>query len=225
MSGGACEKCGMAINVDQCPVCGQHRPCCGHVGEQCIIAPRVQVGWDTRIWHWVQVREDAQIGTRCVIGSRVEIGPGVVIGGGTHVGAGSQLHHPARVGRGVFLGPNVFLGNDKYPGLEGAFSPQGVAVGDYAIIGAGAQIVGGVSIGEGAFVAMGALVTRDVGEGEMVKGSPARPYARRVMHYHGTAVQHWGPLCDEQECLRCTSMGVEQYVKQMRQRQEEQEGA
>jgi len=176
-----------------------------------VIEPPVCVGAGTRIWHWTQVRPGAIIGKDCVIGSRVEIGPGVEIGDGTHIGASAQLHHPARVGKHVFVAPMVFLSNDKYPSLVSDFKPRGVTIEDHAIIGAGAQIIGGVTIGEGAFVALGALVTKDVPSGSMVKGRPAREYARRGMHYPGGALEHWGPLCRDERCLRCDAEGLEQY--------------
>jgi len=46
-------------------------------------------------------------------------------------------------------------------------------------VGGGAVLVPGVVIGEEAFVAAGALVTRDVGDREVVMGVPAR-VVRRV---------------------------------------------
>ena len=42
-------------------------------------------------------------------------------------------------------------------------------------IGAGAVLVAGVEIGESALVAAGAVVTKDVPAGMMVRGVPARP--------------------------------------------------
>jgi acetyltransferase-like isoleucine patch superfamily enzyme len=188
---------------------------CERVGQFCIIADDVVIGEGTRVWHYVQIREGARIGRNCVIGSRVEIGQGVVIGDGTHVGAGAQLHHPAVIGSGVFIGPQAFFSNDKYPSLAAEFEPQGVTVGDGAAIGAGAMIVGGVTVGTGAFVGMGAIVTHDVADGEMVKGTPARVYGRREMHWPGTAVQHYGPLCDKQRCRMCEAASMDQYREWM----------
>jgi len=184
----------------------------------------VQIGEGTRIWHWVKIGldrpagVDVVIGKNCVIGCRVEIGPGVVIGDDTHIGAASQIHHPAKIGQHVFIAPMVFLSNDKYPSLEVEFVPQGVVIEDHAIIGAGAQIMGGVTIGEGAFVGMGSLVMHDVAPGSMVRGRPARPYGTRGKHWPGTALEHWGPLCDEQACKMCKASGLEQYAEWMNKR-------
>ncbi len=180
-------------------------------GLYSIIEEGAEVGEGTVIWHYTLIRAGAKVGANCVIGSRVEIGPGAKVGEGTHVGAGCQIHHPAKVGKRVFLAPNVFLSNDKYPAINKQFEPQGVTIEDDAIISAGALIVGGVTIGRGAFVTMGAVVTKDVGCGEMVRGIPARVYARRQPHYPGTAVEHWGPLCPEDHCTTCDLHHLPQY--------------
>lgn len=49
-----------------------------------------------------------------------------------------------------------------------------VRIGDFAYIGAGAMIRQGLSIGAGAVVGMGAVVTKNVPEGVIVAGNPAR---------------------------------------------------
>ncbi|ESQ99725.1 hypothetical protein F753_08980 [Stutzerimonas chloritidismutans AW-1] len=58
------------------------------------------------------------------------------------------------------------------------------AAGDYAYIGTGAIIKQGrpgkpLRIGKGAVVGMGAVVTKDVADGAVVVGNPAKPLARK----------------------------------------------
>jgi len=180
-------------------------------GQYTIIEDGAEIGEGTVIWHYALIRTGAVIGEGCVIGSRVEIGPGVRIGDGTHIGADTQVHHPAQIGTRCFISPQVFISNDKYPMIRDNFKPQGVVIGNDVIIGAKTAIVGGVQIGDGAFVAMGAVVTKDVAEGTMVKGVPAREYGRRTICYPGTAIEHYGPLCPSDHCKRCDDFGAEQY--------------
>jgi len=48
-----------------------------------------------------------------------------------------------------------------------------VKIGRYAFIGAGAKVLPGVSIGRGALVAAGSIVSREVGDFQIVSGNPA----------------------------------------------------
>ena len=48
-----------------------------------------------------------------------------------------------------------------------------VTIGKYVFVGAGAKILPGITIGKGALVAAGAIVSKDVGEFEIVSGNPA----------------------------------------------------
>jgi acetyltransferase-like isoleucine patch superfamily enzyme len=50
-----------------------------------------------------------------------------------------------------------------------------VEIGAFATIGTNATILPRIKIGQGAFVGAGAVVTRDVPDGRVVAGVPARP--------------------------------------------------
>jgi acetyltransferase-like isoleucine patch superfamily enzyme len=80
----------------------------------------------------------------------------------------------------VFVGPGVTTTNDDTMGRH----PPGVPLAGPRLrracrVGGGAVLTPGVEIGEEAFVAAGAVVTRDVGDREVVMGVPAR-VVRRV---------------------------------------------
>src|SRR5205807_6395886 len=80
----------------------------------------------------------------------------------------------------VFLGPGVLTTNDDTMSRHPRGEPlRGPVFRRACRVGGGAVLVPGVEIGVEAFVAAGAVVTRDVGPGEVVMGSPAQ-VVRRV---------------------------------------------
>jgi acetyltransferase-like isoleucine patch superfamily enzyme len=149
--------------------------CCGAVvyaGAR--IAERAIIGDQS------QVRERSSIGTGSVVGraSCVDfdavVGTGVLIQTSVYVTGGSVVEDD------VFLGPGVLTTNDHAMGRHARGEPLlGPVFRRACRVGGGAVLVPGVVIGEEAFVAAGALVTRDVGEREVVMGVPAR-VVRRV---------------------------------------------
>ncbi|MFZ1545785.1 MAG: DapH/DapD/GlmU-related protein [Candidatus Nitrotoga sp.] len=106
-----------------------------------------------RVWIGAQCYIDAR---DLVIEDEVGIGPGVRILGSTHVGEPEQL--PV-IATELIIAP--------------------VRIGHGADVGVGAVILPGVSIGAGAIVGAGAVVTRNVPEGAVVAGVPARILRRR----------------------------------------------
>jgi acetyltransferase-like isoleucine patch superfamily enzyme len=100
------------------------------------------------------------------------------IGDGTYLGHDVHLHalDPITIGRRCFLVDGVYIGSaDHERANRSAAVPSGpVTIGDDVFIGQRAMILGGVTIGDGATVGAGAVVTKDVPEGAVVGGIPAR---------------------------------------------------
>jgi len=126
---------------------------------------------------------------KCEIGDNTRVGPFVEIQGGAHVGANCKIQSHAFICEGVLIGDEVFVGhgvlfiNDKLPRATSGRGMLQTApdwelletrVERGASLGSGAVIMGGVTVGELALVGAGAVVTRDVGAGEVVAGVPAR---------------------------------------------------
>jgi acetyltransferase-like isoleucine patch superfamily enzyme len=149
--------------------------CCGAV-----VYAGAYVASEAIIGDQAQVRELARVGVQSVVGrgSSVDfdarVGDRVLIQTGVYVTGGSVVEDD------VFLGPGVVTTNDHTMGRhargEGLLGPVFRRA---CRVGGGAVLVPGVVIGEEAFVAAGALVTRDVGDREVVMGVPAR-VVRRV---------------------------------------------
>ena len=141
------------------------------------ISPEAQIGKDTSIWHWAQVREGARIGERCNIGKDVYIDSAVVVGDDCKIQNFATLYRGVTIGNRVFVGPHACFTNDLYPR---AASPDWkivpTRVEDGASIGANATILCGLTVRRYAMVAAGALVgpRKRVPSGELWAGSPAR---------------------------------------------------
>lgn len=125
----------------------------------------------------------------CTIGSGTKIGPFVEIQKNSHVGSRCKVSSHSFLCEGVTIEDEVFIGhgvvftNELYPRATtegGALQTEAdwqvvpTLVRRGASIGSNATIVCGVTIGRGAMVGAGAVVTRDIPDGALALGVPAR---------------------------------------------------
>jgi maltose O-acetyltransferase len=111
----------------------------------------------------------------CAYGFNLHLGEGVYMNAGCVVLDTATV----RLGAGTMLGPNVSLlcpehAMDPAQRAAGLEVARPITIGHSVWIGGGATVLGGVTIGDNATVAAGAVVTRDVAAGAVVKGVPAR---------------------------------------------------
>ncbi|MCM1078149.1 MAG: glycosyltransferase [Bacteroidales bacterium] len=107
----------------------------------------------------------------------------LTIGNYSHINRGCLIDARGKItiGDNVSVSHNVSLvtgGHDAMsPDFIGIFKP--IVIKDYAWLGVGCTILQGVTIGRGAIVAAGAVVTKDVGDYEIVGGIPAKRIGER----------------------------------------------
>ncbi|MDP1872154.1 MAG: acyltransferase [Gallionella sp.] len=134
-----------------------------------------QIGEGTRIWQFCVVFAEAKIGKNCNICANVLIENDVVIGNNVTIKSGVQLWDGVRIEDNVFIGPNATFTNDLMPRSKvypDQFLQTVIKAG--ASIGANATILPGLTIGENAMIGAGSVVTKDVHDGAVVVGNPAR---------------------------------------------------
>lgn len=133
------------------------------------------IGQGTKIWQYVVILKDAQIGDDVNICSHCFIENDVVIGNRVTIKNGNQLWDGLRVENDVFIGPNVTFTNDKFPRSKNHSSKfSETIIGEGASIGGGAVILPGIRIGKSAMIGAGSVVTSDVQDFSVVIGNPAK---------------------------------------------------
>lgn len=133
------------------------------------------LGENVQTGQCVSIREDNEIG------AGASIGTGAVLEFGNRIGARSRIHsgcflEMTVIEEDVFIGPRVVFTDDPHPMGCPRYKEclGGVTVRALAKIGANCTLLPGVVVGRGALVGAGSVVTKDVPEGMVAAGNPAR---------------------------------------------------
>jgi UDP-2-acetamido-3-amino-2,3-dideoxy-glucuronate N-acetyltransferase len=134
------------------------------------------VGAGTKIWHFVHVLKNCEIGTGCSIGQNVMIGPSVNIGHGCKIQNNVSLYEGVELEDDVFCGPSCVFTNVVTPRafVERKSEFRKTLVKKGASIGANATIVCGNTVGAYSLIAAGAVITKNVPDYALMAGVPAR---------------------------------------------------
>lgn len=141
-----------------------------------IVDEGAQIGEGSRVWHFVHVCAGARIGRHCSLGQNVFVGNRVVIGDHVKVQNNVSVYDNVTLEDGVFCGPSMVFTNVYNPRslIERKNEYRDTLVKRGATLGANCTIVCGVAIGEYAFVGAGAVVNKDVPAYALMVGVPAR---------------------------------------------------
>lgn len=163
------------------------------IGPYAIVYAGASIGADTQVCPYAHIREGVRIGQRCVIGIGAKLGYDAEMGSDCQIMDDSHLSGGTVVGDRTFISVQCLGVNDDAPRGYRWRGVTPVRIGDDCVIGAGARLRPGISIGNGATIAMGAVVTRDVAAGAVIKGPPARPVVHPDLYAVATAEGTTGP--------------------------------
>lgn len=144
--------------------------------DSAIVDQGAQIGADSRVWHFVHVCAEAQIGKEVSLGQNVFVGNKVTIGDKCKIQNNVSVYDNVHLEAEVFCGPSMVFTNVYNPrsGIERKDQYLNTLVRRGATLGANCTIVCGVTIGQYAFIGAGAVVNKDVKPYALMVGVPAK---------------------------------------------------
>jgi UDP-2-acetamido-3-amino-2,3-dideoxy-glucuronate N-acetyltransferase len=144
------------------------------IGAGAVVVAGADLGDGVTVADQAHVRERTRIGARSLVGRGSAVDCDVTIGERVRIQTGCYITAFSTVEDDVFVGPGATTLNDRTAGRRPEGEPlHGVVLRRGCRIGGGAVVLPGVEVGADAFVAAGAVVTRNVPPGALVKGLPA----------------------------------------------------
>lgn len=147
------------------------------VHESSYIDDDVEIGEETKIWHFCHIQSGAKIGKGCSLGQNVNVSNNVIIGNGVKIQNNVSIYEGVEIEDFVFCGPSMVFTNDLTPRArfpKGHVNYKKTIIKHDATLGANCTIVCGNTVGEYATIAAGAVVTKDVLPHALMAGVPAR---------------------------------------------------
>lgn len=157
------------------------------VGSDCVIGPSTDlldttVGDGALVEH--SVSRGANVGDSAAVGPYSYLRPGTVLGAGAKVGAycevkntrigdGSKVPHLSYVGD-TEMGEEANLGAGTITANYDGKNKNRTSIGDGVFTGVNTNLIAPVTIGDGAYIGAGSVVNKDVPEGKLAVGMPAR---------------------------------------------------
>ena len=189
------ERKKVVPSVPSAVIDGHVKDCFVH--ESAYLDADVEIGENSKIWHFSHILSCSRIGKNCNIGQNVVIGPDVIIGNGCKIQNNVSIYKGVTLEDYVFCGPSMVFTNVYNPRSEISKMDEmrQTVVKRGATIGANATIICGNTIGHYAFIGAGAVITKDVPDYALMVGNPARKI--------GWACMCGERLSEELECVTC----------------------
>jgi bifunctional UDP-N-acetylglucosamine pyrophosphorylase/glucosamine-1-phosphate N-acetyltransferase len=163
------------------------------IGARAVLGPNSRIA-NATIGDGVSITEsvvlDSQLASHVRIGPFAHLRAGNVVGADVHIGnfvelknsrldAGAKANHLAYLGDAE-IGERANIGAGTITCNFDGVRKHRTEIGAGAFIGSNSTLVAPLRIGAGALTGGGAVVLRDVADGERVAGNPARPLAKRT---------------------------------------------
>ncbi len=157
------------------------------IGADCSIGPATEIV-DSAVGDGCVVRqsvvENSRLGNSVTVGPFSHIRQEAVVGDGSHIGNHAEIKN-SRIGANTLMGHFGYLGDvDVGDGVNigaGAVTcnfdgtrKHRTRIGRRAFVGSGTMLVAPVSVGREATIGAGSVVTRDIPDGALAYGVPAR---------------------------------------------------
>ena len=143
-----------------------------------IVDDDVEIGENTKIWHFSHIQSGAKIGKNCTFGQNINISNNVLIGNYVKIQNNVSVYEGVELQDYVFCGPsmvftNILVPRSEYP-QKGTNYYKKTLVKKSASLGANSTILCGNNIGKYAMIGAGAVVTNDIPDFALVVGNPGR---------------------------------------------------
>lgn len=167
------------------------------IGEDAIIRSGsifyagTKIGKKFQTGHHVTIRENTIIGDSVSVGTLSDIQGNCEIGNYVRMHSNVHIGQKSKVEDFVWIFPYVVLTNDPTPPSE---ELKGVVLKSFAVIATSSILLPGVIVEGDSLVAAGAVVTKNVYQGEVVGGNPAKVISHISNiknHITGTSVYPW----------------------------------
>jgi len=148
------------------------------VHESSYIDENVNIGDQTKVWHFSHIHSGVKIGNNTTIGQNVNIANNVIIGNSVKIQNNVSVYEGVEIEDYVFCGPsmvftNVLIPRSEFPQKGSQFYKK-TLIRKSASIGANATIICGNTIGKYSLIGAGTVVTKKVPDFALVVGNPGK---------------------------------------------------